>query len=210
MLLDSSQADESESSGSEDSFSEQSSDQDPSSPTAPSFSPLSSEDECSPEEDGDEDGDESEEEQAALPSTEPQPALINKSTTTSYSLVGDNIDKTIKPRYQRVGSGNRQLHYFHFFAASDRVDIHELSITPPMPPTVTLEKCASSLVPSPNDDRVILQNITTLVSRILATHLENLGFDCTRLVEWHILHEYQEEMAKKSEVVCHRVLAFLH
>ena len=51
------------------------------------------------------------------------------------------------------------------------------------------------------DDRAMLHNITTLVSRILSTHLEVLGFDCTRLVNWHIVHEYQKEMEKKSEVV---------
>ena len=34
-----------------------------------------------------------------------------------YTIVGDNIDKTVKPRYMRAESqGNNSLHYFHFFA----------------------------------------------------------------------------------------------
>lgn len=184
-----------ESSDSGDSSEVESLNQDSSSPSAPSFSPLSSDDLHYPENNSDE----SEDELATLPSEEV--LHPNKSITTSYSIVGDNIDKSIKPRYQRIGTGNRQLHYFHFFAASDRVGVNELT-TPPMPPTITPEMCASSLLPSPTDDRAIHQNITTLVSRILATHLETLGFDCTRLAEWHIHHEYEEEMAKKSEVVC--------
>ena len=191
-------ADEYESSDSGDSSEEESIDQDSSAPSAPSFSPLSSEEVCSPENNSDE----SEDKQASPPSGVPPPQSPIKSITTSYSIVGDNIDKSVKPRYQRIGTSNRQLHYFHFFAVSDRVDVSELPITPPVTPVITPETCASSLLPSPTYDRIFRQNIITLVSRVLATHLETLGFDCTRLAEWHIFHEYEKEMAKKSEVVC--------
>jgi hypothetical protein len=162
-----------ESEGSSDS---NDSDQDSSAPSAPSFSPLTSDGEHSSEDDNIN----SEEELATVSLAEPpepQPAPAKK-TTKSYSFVGDNYDKTIKPRYMRVGEGNRSIHYFHYFCVPDRVDVSHLSIIPPQPPTITPKECALSLLPSIADDRVILQNTTTLVSRILATHLGTLGFDC--------------------------------
>lgn len=87
---------------------------------------------------------------------------------------------TLKPRYMRAGYGNQQLHYFHFFAVPDRVNWSHLSAIPPSQPKITPSACI----------------------RILATHLESTGFDCTKLVTWHISHEYQKQMSKKSEVVC--------
>lgn len=121
--------------------------------------------------------------------------------SSTYTIVGDNIDKSIKPRYMRVDSGNRLLHYFHYFAVRDRIDAANLSVSQPPPPTLTPAKCAISLLPSPDDDKEIKRNITTHISRIIADHLETLGFDCSSLVEWHIPHKYQEQMSRKSEVV---------
>ena len=120
----------------------------------------------------------------------------------TFTIVGDNIDKSIKPRYTRTSHGNRQLHYFHFFAVQDRVDLSHLSITAPPPPKKTPSECARSLLPSTDDDRKIKENVVTIVSRILAKHLESLGFDCAKLVQWRIPHRYEMEMSRKSEVVC--------
>ena len=40
-----------------------------------------------------------------------------------YKLVGDNIDKNMKPRYQRQGDRGLSLHYCHWYAALDRIDM---------------------------------------------------------------------------------------
>ena len=37
-----------------------------------------------------------------------------------YVLCGDNIDKNVKRRYQRF---DQSLHYFHMYAAKNRVDL---------------------------------------------------------------------------------------
>ena len=42
-------------------------------------------------------------------------------------LCGDNIDKMVKRRYMRSDKGNLSLHYFHSFAALDRIDVSDLS-----------------------------------------------------------------------------------
>ena len=96
-------------------------------------------------------------------------------TTTTYSIVGDNLDKTIRPRYMRIDSGNKLLHYFHHIAIADRIDVSNLSITPPAPPTMPHKKCATSLLPSTDDDKALEQNMTTLVSRIIVNHMWNLS-----------------------------------
>ena len=44
-----------------------------------------------------------------------------------YKFVGDNIDKTIRPRFQRHNKGVVSLHYFQGYAVRDRVDISRLS-----------------------------------------------------------------------------------
>ena len=73
---------------------------------APPFSPLSSDNESfsslSEEELEQDNSDE--------PTATQQPMVTDKPLTTTYSIVGDNIDKSIRPRYMRVNSGNQQVH----------------------------------------------------------------------------------------------------
>ena len=47
---------------------------------------------------------------------------------TVYRLCGDNIDKTVKPRYMRSDTHKTEsIHYFHSYAAANRVDFSDLS-----------------------------------------------------------------------------------
>ena len=39
-----------------------------------------------------------------------------------YKLVGDNIDKVVKPRHMRIDHQAKSLHYFHSYAVKDRID----------------------------------------------------------------------------------------
>ena len=48
----------------------------------------------------------------------------------TYKLVGDNIDKVVKPRHMRIDSQSRSLHYFHFYAVKDRIDFSHLDDQP--------------------------------------------------------------------------------
>ena len=54
----------------------------------------------------------------------------------------------------------------------------------------------NEILPSPEDNRAMIANLTTIVTRILAEHVpfikENLGDAVTR----HIPHPYSSEMAK--------------
>ena len=43
-----------------------------------------------------------------------------------FRLVGDNIDKSIKPRDMRLDHQSKQLHYFHVYAVKDKIDFRHL------------------------------------------------------------------------------------
>lgn len=120
-----------------------------------------------------------------------------------YRLCGDNIDKTVKQRYVRTDTtATGSIHHFHSYAVLDRIDFHGMSETIPATGVTDPHQLALSLLPSPEDDVAMRNNISILISRVLVNNLDffNLSFD--RVVDWHIKHEFFEEMSKKSDVVC--------
>ena len=124
-------------------------------------------------------------------------------------LIGDNIDKAIKPRYMRSDQKGKQLlHYFHYFTSSTRIDTSTLSHISPAPPTHLLyDRCALSLLPSCSDDKILKHNFGIMIGRILAKHMDDFHFHFGDVVEWHISQKYSEEMAKKSEIVSFQLCA---
>ena len=44
-----------------------------------------------------------------------------------YAIIGNNIDKNVRPLYQRQDRTTRSLHYFHSYAVKNRIDISEMS-----------------------------------------------------------------------------------
>ena len=49
-------------------------------------------------------------------------------------IVGDNVDKTVKPRHMQSDRQNQSLHYFHLYAVCDRINLTDASETPrPVP-----------------------------------------------------------------------------
>ena len=78
-----------------------------------------------------------------------------------YNFVGDNVDKNVKPSRQRQEIKGKSLHYFHAYAAKDRVNLASLSgCSPPMStpgPNV--------LLPSAADVSCIMEEICILMSQ---------------------------------------------
>ena len=121
---------------------------------APPYSPVTSDFESSSEDEVetedeivDHEGKQAEEVDQQTSHSQEEP-MEDDTTNVTYSIVGDNIDKSIRPRYMRVDTGNQLLHYFHYFAALDRVDVNNFSSTPSKLPTCTPHECALSLLPS--------------------------------------------------------------
>ncbi|XP_064386655.1 uncharacterized protein LOC135335133 [Halichondria panicea] len=120
---------------------------------------------------------------------------------TMYHLVGDNVDKGIKQRYMRVGTSKPDdIHYFHSYAVGDRIDFMNLSDQ--VIPTLqqNSEQVAVSLLPTSDDDLALRNNMCILMSRILYENMGffNLAFD--GVVDWHIKHQFYDEMSTKSKV----------
>ena len=129
----------------------------------------------------------------------PEPtAELQKPLSLTFKIVGDNIDKTVVPRDMRSDYQTRSLHYFHSYAVRDRVNVDGLNETMSCPDIGAID--LNLLLPTPQDEREILKNMSILVARILKKHIpffKKLG----KGIEKHIPHQYSEEMSGKSNVV---------
>ena len=122
----------------------------------------------------------------------------NQSHVPIYLIVGDNLNKTINPRYMTFEHQCQSLHYFHSYAVLDRVNCADLSSDVPVGDVKSLSFAA--FLPTPEDCSVIRYNYSVLLGRVL---VEKLSFfkkfrDC---IPKHIIHEHSLEMKKKSTVV---------
>ena len=119
-------------------------------------------------------------------------------TINTFRIVGDNIDKTVKPRNMRLDNQARSLHYFNSYAVKDRVNLLHLSpaCTIVNSKDINIEK----LLPTQEDIQNIKDNICILVSRMLVAHIPALKRFATAVCK-HIPHRYATEMANTSTVV---------
>ena len=115
-----------------------------------------------------------------------------------FRLVGDNIDKSIKPRDMRISHQSNLLHYFNVYAVRDRINFHDLDVTAQLidPGAVDFTK----FYPTAEDGAALLANFKVLIVRILAQHVPGVQ-DLTANVQDHIDHKYSKQMCEKSEVV---------
>ena len=117
---------------------------------------------------------------------------------SGFKLVGDNIDKTIKPRDMRLNKQATSLHYFNVYAVKDRIDFSHLSsnATIIFPEDITYDP----FYPSSEDDNGLIHNFETLVTRILVQYVPGLQLISSK-VNCHIEHKYSKQMSQKSKVV---------
>ena len=120
-----------------------------------------------------------------------------------FRLVGDNVDKNVKPRDMRLNSQTTSLHFFHTYAVKDRICFSHLSTDP-------IEIVQDSInfemfYPTVGDNTQLVSNLETLVARMFVQRipgLQSLSAEATP----HIKHQYSKQMALKSEVVCSYLL----
>lgn len=125
-----------------------------------------------------------------------QPSFDPKLTT--YKLVGDNIDKNVKPREMRADNQTRSLHYFHTYGVRDRIDLSAFSSEIKVPDVSSIQ--LENFLPSSRDEKIMKKNFGVIIGRILVKFVpffKKFG----KGLERHIQHEYSEEMSRKSEVV---------
>ena len=166
--------------------------------SAPRMSPLSSVVSLSSE--SSQNGDE-------IQVREVRPQTVEKDSTQceetshewqGFKIVGDNIDKTVRPRHQTTDSPTQSLHYFNSYAVQDRIDFSSYSDTTP---TINLETVSmDSLLPTEDDLRELQSCFAIHIARVLTRHLSSFSAFAD-VVPTHIKHKYSTEMAKKSNVV---------
>ena len=143
---------------------------------------------------------------SSVSSLEPTEEPITPSQCTSnvltYKLVGDNLDDTITPRFVRADTYRKKsVHYFNSYTIKDRIDFsHLLPVHLPTCHPSPLH-IAESLLPSLSDDQVIRRNMSTLVGRIIVSHMDSFKTSFSDVVDWHINHKYYAEMSQRSETV---------
>ena len=136
-----------------------------------------------------------------------EPSYAHSTCPAGMKLVIDNIDSTVKPRYQRIDSQSKSLHYVQVYTVKDRIDFSQLSTSPPPP-----GRSIYDILPTTLDYQVLKENFTILVARILVEHIPYFREDFKGLVPSHISHPYSSEMAKRSEVVsfCIYLAVYIH
>ena len=117
-------------------------------------------------------------------------------------LCGDNWDKRLKRRYIRLGVKKvDSLNYFHSYTYADRVDFSHLSshVTPTLQSNA--DQIAISILPTVDDDVAIRSSICILIARVLYKNVRFFQTSFDGCIDWHIKHEFYEEMSKKSDIV---------
>lgn len=116
----------------------------------------------------------------------------------SFVLVGDNINKRVTPREMRVDSQVKSLHYFHSYAALNRIDTSHLDDTKPL--GVLRDLPLSIFLPTTDDCTKIRDNYIVLLARIIVKYISHLSH-LKKCVPAHILHRYSASAAVKSTTV---------
>ena len=83
----------------------------------------------------------------------------------------------------RSDKQTKSLHYFHVYAVADRVDTSQSTTIIWDPQGVNLKV----LLPSIDDERIMKENFSTHISRVLFKHMKHLQ-SYTSIVSQHILH----------------------
>eukprot|EP00731_Ephydatia_muelleri_P006970 Em0003g1218a len=111
-----------------------------------------------------------------------------------FRLVGDNIDKSIKPRDMRLSHQSNLLHYFNVYAVRDRIDFHDLEGTAQLidPDAVDFSK----FFPTAEDGSVLLANFQVPIGVFLKN--ENKFDDMSEILDE--LHKYVP-MIRTTQVV---------
>ena len=125
-------------------------------------------------------------------------AQHTSSNRTTYKLVGDNIDKNVRPYEMTIDNQTRSLHYFHTYAVRDRVDMGNFCDDTQLPATSDIDLW--NLLPTRCDDSTMRENMAILVGRILAKYMPFFSDWCKDLPR-HLPHNFSCEMSQKSEVV---------
>ena len=90
------------------------------------------------------------------------PCTSTVENSNGYVIVGDNIDKNVRPSFQRTDRKTESWHCFHSYAVYNRVNISKLSDSMP-----SGEVSVTSVLPNKQDLQRIFEDFEVLISRYL-------------------------------------------
>ena len=121
----------------------------------------------------------------------------NSNQVKGVKIVGDNIDKSVKPRFMRSDHQNKSLHYFHCYAVRDRFDLSMPDEYPDIPDQPKLE----DLLPSESDISKMKAYFAIHVARTLCKYMSYFTEDFSDVIPEHLEHVMSSQMSLKSDVV---------
>ena len=177
------QPEEAECSSCEESMSSKTESKTVSSVSSPSVSSLSLQPEISSDDHSDE---------------EHPPDNLHTQTFPTFKLVGDNLDKSVRPHDTHIDCQTKALHYFHMYAVRDRVNLADYPDSPSLPNISPSD--LKTILPTTRDEEVLQTNFAILIARTLTRYMPYFKKFGSGL-ERHLVHERYEEMSAKAEVV---------
>lgn len=91
-------------------------------------------------------------------SANPETTMPPYSQWSGFKIVGDNLDKTIKPQFMHSDNQSKSVHYFHAIAIKDHVHLTHLSDDPPSQSSPCPKEISKTLFPTHSDDSELHQN----------------------------------------------------
>ena len=113
---------------------------------------------------------------------------------TSYKIVGDNIDKKVKPQHMRVDRQARMFNSFHMYGVKTRITPPELLRTDDSPSYgefMCLE--LDDILPTTDDKSQMLDDYCVVFARILCRQVPYFE-KFSSCVPMHIPHDYSAEI----------------
>ena len=108
------------------------------------------------------------------------------------------MDLSVKVREMRVDSNDQLLHFFHYYALQDRVDVSHLSNKQPQCLATSLS--IADFLPSTEDYQALRDNFAVHLARIAVKKFSAFKF-LEEGVPQHIIHRYSKELSRTSHFV---------
>ncbi len=137
----------------------------------------------------------------------PEESHVSTRACPTFKIVGDNIDKYVKPREMRIDAQASMLHYFNMYAVRDRLDVSDLPDDAALPDlsSVRVEK----VLPDSEDHTALRSNFTVLVGRVLKKHMPFFATFGSGARNTCVLQGNVSEI-RSGELLYHSVSTFYH
>ena len=132
-----------------------------------------------------------------LPQVGDNEQTSNQVKFKGVKIVGDNIDKNVKPRFMRSDHQGKSLHYFHCYVVQNRFDLS----MPEDYPDIPAKPKPEDLLPSESDTATMKAYFAIHVARTLCKYMPYFTEDFSDVIPKHLEHAMSSQMSLKSDVV---------